>query len=53
MYKEPGYPLLLYLLILRNPGFRTYCLSNAEKLLPSMLEVLNNVSDKKIQVGWL
>ena len=66
MHKEPGYPLLLYLLILRNPCFRNYCRSNAEKVsagcwisydelevLPAMLEVLYNVSDNKIQAGLM
>ena len=29
--EEPGYPLLLYALVVRVPKFRKYCSSNPEK----------------------
>lgn len=41
---EPGYPLLLYCLVIKNASFRRYCQRNADKVLPALLEVLNNVS---------
>lgn len=39
--QEPGYPLLLYALVVRVPKFRKYCSSNPEKVLPTVLEALN------------
>lgn len=41
---EPGYPLLLYCLVIKNASFRKYCQRNADKVLPALLEVLNSVS---------
>eukprot|EP00438_Fugacium_kawagutii_P007314 Skav235708 [mRNA] locus=scaffold280:399899:406385:- [translate_table: standard] len=41
---EPGYPLLLYCLVIKNPSFRKYCQRSADKVLPALLEVLNGVS---------
>ncbi|CAJ1427406.1 unnamed protein product [Effrenium voratum] len=46
---EPGYPLLLYCLVIKNSNFRKYCQRNADKVLPSILEVLQaTTADSKI-----
>lgn len=32
--QEPGYPLLLYCLVIKNASFRRYCQRNADKARP-------------------
>ncbi|CAE7028468.1 Dym [Symbiodinium natans] len=39
--QEPGYPILLYGLVVRTSSFRKFCASSPEKVLPAVLEALS------------
>lgn len=48
--QEPGYPLLFYCLVIQNAKFRRYCQGSADKVLPSLLEVLHGVATSENKI---